>query len=137
MPWIAAESDHGWGLGLEWIESEKENVQSSGWATLASVVSIRPDEALHIRQLKILLKRVEKEIHRAPSRARYAMNNFVIAVGGYVKELTEEAIKVGNAVGKVHVDMGGTACKVPFAPDYIQKIMDKGYIGKKRKTARC
>jgi hypothetical protein len=33
--------------------------------------------------------------------------------------------------------MGGTACKVPFAPDYIQKMKDKGNIGKKRKMARC
>lgn len=32
--------------------------------------------------------------------------------------------------------MGDTACKVPFAPDYI-KVQDRGVIGKKKKTAKC
>jgi len=35
------------------------------------------------------------------------------------------------------VDVGGTACKVPLADEYIDKAIDKGRIGKKRKTARC
>ena len=137
VPWIAAESDHGLELGLEWIDSDKENVQASGWATLASLVAIRSDEDLEIKQLKALLRKAQKEIHKAPNRVRYAMNNFVIAVGGYVKELTEEAIRIGLAIGQVHVDMGGTSCKVPFAPAYIQKMKDKGSVGKKKKMARC
>lgn len=137
VPWIAAESEHGHELGLKWIDSDKENVQASGWATLASLVGIKADEELDEKQLKALLQRVKKDIHSAPNRVRYAMNNFVIAVGGYVKALTEEAIRIGQAIGNVHVDMGGTACKVPFAPDYIQKMKEKGSIGKKRKMARC
>ena len=35
------------------------------------------------------------------------------------------------------VDMGGTARKVPYAPDYIKKTQQRGSIGKKRKTAKC
>jgi hypothetical protein len=65
------------------------------------------------------------------------MNNFVICVAGYVKEMTEEAIQTGNTIGKVQVNMGNTACKVPYAPEYIQKMIDKGYVEKKRKMARC
>jgi hypothetical protein len=137
VPWIAAESDHGWELGLKWIESKKETMQSSGWATLASLVGITEDDQLNIRELRSLLKRVEKEMHKAPNRVRYAMNNFVICVAGYVKEMTEEAIQTGNTIGKVQVNMGNTACKVPYAPEYIQKMIDKGYVEKKRKMARC
>ncbi len=137
VPWIAAESGHGWELALQWIESEKETVQSSGWSTLASLVGITEDEELNINELKALLKRVEKEIHTAPNRVRYSMNNFVICAGGYVKELTEGAIRVGKAIGKVQVNMGETSCKVPYALEYIQKMKDKGSIGKKRKMARC
>jgi hypothetical protein len=33
--------------------------------------------------------------------------------------------------------MGGTACKVPYAPEYIEKVEKKGTVGKKRKIARC
>ena len=40
-------------------------------------------------------------------------------------------------IGKVSVDVGDTACKIPYAPDYIEKIKKRGTIGKKRKTAKC
>ena len=33
--------------------------------------------------------------------------------------------------------MGGTACKVPYAPEYIQKSMNCGSAAKKRKAIRC
>jgi hypothetical protein len=83
------------------------------------------------------LARVQKEIHGVPDSVRYVMNGFVIAVGGYVAPLTTAALKVANAIGKVSVDMKGTSCKVPFAPDYIQKMIDKGVVGRKKKMARC
>ena len=62
---------------------------------------------------------------------------FVIAVGIYVKSLNALAKKTGEKIGVVTVDMGDTACKVPFAPDYIKKAEKRGSIGKKRKSARC
>jgi hypothetical protein len=65
------------------------------------------------------------------------MNGFVIAVGAYIQPLTEKAKTVAAEIGKVSVEMGGTSCKVPLATAYIQKIEDKGNIGKKRKIARC
>lgn len=48
-----------------------------------------------------------------------------------------KAIIIGEKIGKVHVDMGGTACKVPLATEYIQKVIARGNLGKKRKVARC
>ena len=44
---------------------------------------------------------------------------------------------VAGKIGKVHVEMGGTACKVPLATAYIDKVESKGRVGKKRKGARC
>lgn len=135
VPWIAAESAHGWELGIKWIDNKDAAIQSSGWNTLSSLVAVKKDEELDIPALKNLLKRVEKEVHNADNRVRYSMNNFVISVGGYVGALAAEALRVGKANGKLTVDMGNTACKVPFAPDYITKMLDKGV--KKRKMARC
>ena len=65
------------------------------------------------------------------------MNSFVIAVGSYVPALTKLAIETGKKIGRLTVDMGGTACKVPYAPEYIEKVQKRGAIGKKRKTAKC
>ena len=65
------------------------------------------------------------------------LNGFVIAVGSFVQALSDAATAVGKEIGTVTVDMGDTACKVPFAPDYIRKVKDRGAIGKKRKSAKC
>jgi 3-methyladenine DNA glycosylase AlkD len=137
VPWVAAESPHGRELALEWIESKQEDVATAGWATLSSLVSIKDDEELDLAELKRLLQRVQKTIHEQPNNVRYVMNSFVIAVGSYVPALTELALQTGTKIGKVTVDMCGTACHVPSAPDYIQKVQKRGTIGKKRKTAKC
>ena len=137
VAWVAAESGHGWDLGLKWIDSKKARVAATGWSTLGSYVSITPDEDLDLGTLKQLLARVEKTIHKEPDEIRYLMNGFVIGVGCYVAPLSELALKTAEAIGKVECDMGDTACKVPFAADYIRKVKQRGAIGKKRKTAKC
>jgi len=65
------------------------------------------------------------------------MNRFIIATGSYIAALTNDALAVAAKTGKVSVDMNGTACKVPLATPYIHKVIDKGQVGKKRKSARC
>jgi 3-methyladenine DNA glycosylase AlkD len=137
VAWVAAESEYGWELGMKWIDSPKENIASAGWNTLSGVIAMKPDNELDIATIKKLLQRITKEIHSAPNRVRYTMNGFVIGVGGYIKELTKDAIEIAKKMGEVYVDMEGTACKVPSAADYIKKMEAKGYIGKKKKTVKC
>ena len=137
VPWVAAETEHGIELGLEWIESEEETIASAGWSTLAYYTSVNEDENLDLELYSGLLDRVSKEIHSAQNRVKYTMNGFVIAIGTYFAALTDKATKIAEQVGTVEVDMDGTACKVPYAKDYIQKVIDKQRVGKKRKTARC
>src|SRR5262249_27888375 len=128
---------HGRELALEWIESRKEAVAACGWATLSGLVAITDDADLDLAELEQLLQRVQNTIHEQPNRVRYVMNGFVIAVGSYVPAVTDAALKAAAKAGPVTVDMGGTACKVPSAADYIEKIRKRGAIGKKRKTMQC
>lgn len=137
VAWTASESRYGWELALKWIDSKKEGIAATGWSTLSSLVSIKPDEELDLAEIKRLLGHVEKTIHDAPNRVRYVMNGFVISVGCYVAPLTDQAIKAAKKIGQVTVDMGDTACQVPDAVLYIDKVKKRGSIGKKRKTARC
>jgi 3-methyladenine DNA glycosylase AlkD len=137
VPWVAAGSPHGREMALKWIESPKSLVAVAGWATLSSLVATKPDAELDLAELKTLLQRVEKNIHAAPDAVRYSMNSFVIAVGGYVKALTKTAIATGEKIGPLTADLGNNACQIPFAPDYIRKIEQRGSLGKKRKTAKC
>ena len=137
VPWVAAESKYGFELGLKWIKSDKETIAAAGWGTLAYFAALYEDENLDTKTYIELLDTVSKNIHNAQNRVKYTMNGFVIAVGTYIESLTETAKAIGKKIGKVSVDVGGTACKVPMAEDYINKAIDKGRVGKKRKTARC
>jgi 3-methyladenine DNA glycosylase AlkD len=137
VAWTAAGSPHGHELALAWIESAKPLVASAGWAVLSSLVALKDDAELDLPELKGLLQRVQKTIHKAPDAARYGMNGFIIAVGGYVKSLTGLAIQTGEAIGPVTADLGNNDCQVFFAPDYIRKVQKRGSIGKKRKTVKC
>jgi 3-methyladenine DNA glycosylase AlkD len=138
VPWVAAETSFGFKLGLKWIQSGEERIASAGWNTLAYFAAVNQDEHLDISAYSQLLDKVASEIHQAPpNRVRYSMNGFVIAIGTYVKELSEKAITVAAKIGKVSVILSSTACKVPLASAYLQKTIENGQIGKKRKTARC
>jgi 3-methyladenine DNA glycosylase AlkD len=137
VAWVAAGSLHGRELALKWIDSKKENIAATGWATLGSLVAITADRDLDLGELKKLLQRVEKTIHHQPNRVKYTMNGFVIAVGGYVKPLSNTAIEAARNIGAVAIDLPGTACKVPYAPEYIEKMKARGTLGKKRKSAKC
>lgn len=137
VAWTAAESPFGLEMGLRWIDAPEEHIQSAGWSTLSGILALVPDEQLDGSLMKQLLQRVVQDIHTAANRTRYTMNGFVIALGSFYAPLTDEAIDAAKRIGNVSVDMGGTACKVPPAAAYIDKIKQKGTIGKKRKTVMC
>lgn len=134
---VAAESPYARELAMEWIQAPDEMIAVGGWSTYANYVSVAPDEELDLEEIRSLLKTVRTTIHSERNRVRYTMNTFVISVGAYVVQLTEEAKAVAAEIGKVHVDVGNTACKVPLATDYIAKIESMGKIGNKKKTCIC
>jgi len=135
VPFVAGETAFGFELGLKWLKSDQERIASAGWNTLGYWAAM--NEKLDIKVFSELLDKVEKEISKAQNRVRYCMNGFVIAVGTYIPELNEKALLVAKSIGKVNVQMAGTACKVPLASDHILNNMKTGRAGKKRKTARC
>ncbi|MGZ9585769.1 DNA alkylation repair protein [Paenibacillus marinisediminis] len=134
---VAAESPFGLELARKWIQSDEEIVATCGWSTYANYISLTPDDQLDIEEIRALLHRVETTIHEQPNRVRYTMNSFVIMVGSSIIDLHEEALRVGEAIGKVHVNVGRTACKVPLAVDYIHKVEAAGKLGMKKKTCIC
>ncbi len=100
VPWLAAESQYGWELALEWIESTEEGIASTSWSTLSNLVSLRSDEELDQDRLLQLLNQVARRIHQSQNRVRYTMNGFVIAVGSYIEALNNKANEVATSIGK-------------------------------------
>ncbi len=98
---------------------------------------LKKDEELDLVEIEGLLEQIKTSIHNQAERTKYTMNGFIIAVGGQVASLGAKAKAVAAAIGKVSVDMGGTACKVPDAIPYIEKIEQMGKVGKKKKTVFC
>lgn len=111
-------------------DAKQEHVAAAGWCTYAGIVTTTADDDLDFAKIKALLKRVEQDIDGAKNRVRYTMNGFVIAVGSAVTPLAKQAHATAKKIGKVPVDMGGTACKVPVASDYITKIENAGRAAK-------
>jgi 3-methyladenine DNA glycosylase AlkD len=137
IPWLTVENAYARALALQWIKSKKEHIAAAGWCTYGGLLALKPDAELDLDEVEVLLNTVVKQIHKAPNRVRQTMNLYVISVGGYVKPLLAKAKAAARQIGVVTVDMGETACKVPDALGYIEKIESMGRIGKKRKTMRC
>ena len=137
VPWVASESPLAAELAQKWIDAKQPSVVSSGWMTWSAIVATRPDEELDLQALEKLLDRVTLQIHDSNNRVRSAMNGFVISVGGYVLPLQKKAREAAKKIGKVEVDVGDTACKVPLALEYIDKMIARGNSGKKRRTVKC
>ena len=137
VAWTIAESNYGWELAMKFIKSDKENIASTGWATLSSIIATKKDEEIDLSKIEELLDVISETIHNCQNRVKYTMNGFVISVGTYIGSLNEKSKLVASKIGKVDVEMGGTACKVPLAKEYIEKVESKNKVGVKRKTAFC
>ncbi|MCD9022118.1 DNA alkylation repair protein [Cohnella silvisoli] len=137
VAWIAAESPYAMELAREWIQSPDEQIATCGWSTYANFLAITPNDQLDLEEISVLLRQIEDGIHEERNRVRYNMNAFVIAVGCYVPPLFAEAVRVAEKIGKVHVNVGQTACKVPLATEYIDKVEQMGRVGKKKTTCIC
>lgn len=125
VPPVAAQNSFGYELALEWIKSDKEMVASAGWATLSSIIAKKGVAAIKADKIESLLNEIPSVIHTSPNRVRYTMNGFIISASSYLDDMHELGKKIAVKVGKVHVDMGGTACKVPDAIPYIKKVRER------------
>lgn len=132
-----AEADCSQIVADRWVKSGKELYMSSGWSCYCWLLGVRPDKYFDKDKLQKMLHWVGENIHSQPNSTRYAMNDFVIAVGISYLPLHQEALHIAQQIGKVTVDMGKTSCKTPYAPDYINRAVDKGRLGFKRKNVRC
>lgn len=137
VPWVASEHPEGFRLALKWIDAKKPEVARAGWATLGALAATRPDAELALDRYEKLLERVVRDMPKAHDDVRYTMNNFVIQCGTYVAPLAAKAESTAQALGRVQIDMGDTACKVPDAESYMIKARRGAAVAPKRKTVRC
>ncbi|EAC7885261.1 DNA alkylation repair protein [Listeria monocytogenes] len=102
----------------KWIESDYDLTKSMGWQIYSEHINDLPEA-------EVLLQRAKDTLQTESNRTRYSMNNFIISCGIYNDDLHEKAIEVATSVGKVHVNLGNTSCKVPDAISYIEKARNR------------
>lgn len=132
-----AEADIAFKVADLWIDSGKELTMSAGWSCYEWMLGNRMDSEFDKNKLLSMLNRVRDTIHNQPDRTKYAMNNFIIAVGISYLPLHEEALIIAKEVGKIDVFKGKNLCPTNVAAEYIQGAVDKGKLGFKRKNVRC
>ncbi|MBS4196481.1 DNA alkylation repair protein [Lederbergia citri] len=132
-----SESDIAQEVADKWIESGEELRMSAGWSCYCWLLGNRPDHEFSETKLSNMLEMVKNTIHDQPERTKSAMNNFLYTVGTSYLPLHEKALETAKAVGIVEVKRDNKKSSFLKAYESIQKEIDKGRIGFKRKYVRC
>lgn len=132
-----AETDIAQEVSDKWIASDIELKMSAGWSCYCWLLGNRPDSEFSEEKIADMLELVKNTIHDAPERTKYAMNNFMYTVGVSYQPLHDKAVEIAKEVGPVEVNRDTAKSKFLDASVNIQKAVDKGQLGFKRKYVRC
>lgn len=132
-----AEADIAQVVADKWIASGDELRMSGGWSCYCWLLGNRPDGDFSAIKISGMLDQVENTIHDSPDRTKSAMNNFIYTVGISYLPLHEKAVETAKAVGPVEMRRGKKKSSILLASENIQKELDRGKLGFKRKYVRC
>lgn len=132
-----AETDIAQVVADKWIASDEELRMSAGWSCYCWLLGNRPDSEFSESKIANMLEIGGNTIHDSPERTKYAMNNFIYTVGVSYLPLHDKAVETAKSVGPVEVKQDKTKSSFLLASGNIQKAVDKGRLGFKRKHVRC
>jgi len=121
----------------KWIASGEELRMSAGWSCYCWLLGNRPDSEFSESKIASMLDQVENTIHNSPDRTKSAMNNFIYTVGISFLPLHDKAVETAMAVGPVEIKRDKKKSSILLASENIQKEIDRGKLGFKRKYVRC
>jgi 3-methyladenine DNA glycosylase AlkD len=132
-----AESDIAQEVADKWIASSEELRMSAGWSCYCWLLGNRLDVEFSESKISNMLDIVKNTIHDSPERTKSAMNNFLYTVGISYLPLHEKAIETAKAIGIVEVKRDKKKNSFLNAYESIEKEVDRGKLGFKRKYVRC
>jgi 3-methyladenine DNA glycosylase AlkD len=132
-----AEADIAQAVADKWIASGEELRMSAGWSCYCWLLGNRPDTEFSESKIASMLEQVENTIHDSPERTKSAMNNFMYTVAISYLPLHDKAVETAKAVGPVEMKRGKKKSSILQASVNIQKEIDRGKLGFKRKYVRC
>ncbi|WP_066304386.1 DNA alkylation repair protein [Bacillus sp. FJAT-29814] len=132
-----SESDIAQDVADKWIASGDELRMSAGWSCYCWLLGNRKDHEFSKDKISTMLDLVKNTIHDSPERTKSAMNNFIYTVGISYMPLHEKAIETAKEIGIVEIKRDNKKSSFLNAYENIQKELDKGRLGFKRKYVRC
>lgn len=132
-----AETEIAQAVSDKWIASGEELKMSAGWSCYCWLLGNRPDSEFNEDKLAKMLDQVEKTICDSPDRTKSAMNSFIYTVGISYLPLHQKAVETAKAIGPVEIGRDKKKSSILRASETIQKEIDRGKIGFKRKYVRC
>ncbi|MFP3511531.1 DNA alkylation repair protein [Peribacillus sp. SIMBA_075] len=132
-----SESDIAQEVADKWIASGEELRMSAGWSCYCWLLGNRLDVEFSESKISNMLDIVKNTIHDSPERTKSAMNNFLYTVAISYVPLHKEAVETAKAIGIVEVKRDRKKSSILNAYESIQKAVDKGRLGFKRKHVRC
>lgn len=132
-----AEADIAQQVADKWISSGEELRMSGGWSCYCWLLGNRKDSEFDTDKLSKMLDQVKNTIHDSPDTVKSAMNNFVYTVAISYVPLHDKAVETAKAIGPVEIAKGKKKPSVSLVSERIQKDLDRGILGFKRKYVRC
>lgn len=132
-----AEADIAQQVADKWIASGEELKMSAGWSCYCWLLGNRPDVEFSESKMANMLEMVKSAIHDSPERTKSAMNNFLHTVGVSYIPLHDKALATAQQIGPVELKKNNKKSSFLHAYESIQKDVEKGRIGFKRKYVRC
>src|SRR4051794_32947874 len=132
-----SESDIAQAVADKWIGSGQELRMSAAWSCYCWLLGNRLDNEFSESKISNMLDSVKNTIYDSPERTKSAMNNFLYSVGISYLPLHEKAVETAKEVGTVEVKRDKKKSSFLNAYESIQKEIDKGRLGFKRKYVRC
>lgn len=120
-----------------WIASGEELKMSAGWSCYCWLLGNRKDSEFSESKLANMLDVVKNTIHDVPERTKSAMNNFLYTVAISYVRIHEQAVATAQAIGPVEMKRDNKKSTQLNAYETIQKEIERGRIGFKRKYVRC
>lgn len=132
-----AEADIAQQVADKWIASGEELKMSAGWSCYCWLLGNRPDVEFSESKMANMLEMVKSAIHNSPERTKSAMNNFLHTVGVSYIPLHDKALATAQQIGPVELKKNNKKSSFLHAYESIQKEVERGRIGFKRKYVRC
>ena len=124
-------------IATEWIDREDALVQSAGWSCYCWSLGRWKAETFEPQHIAQLLSLAQERVHSSSPRVQVSIANFIHTVGLSYIPAHDLALEVAKHVGSIHIERPNKKPQILTPFDNIQKDIERGRIGFKRKYVRC